>query len=259
MTGPGQDLHSGVFGGATQEPMTDLVRVMASLVDTNGKILIPGVNELVAPLTAEEKTLYEGIEFSMEGLRESLGSETYLHQDKQSTLMGRWRYPSLSLHGIQGAFSADGAKTVIPAKVIGKFSIRTVPNMKPKEVSDLAEKHVNSLFASLGSKNICKFVTQHTGQWWVANPRNWNFTAASKATERVWGVKPDLTREGGSIPVTLVFEQALKKNVLLLPMGRSTDGAHSVNEKLDKNNYIMGTKTLGAYLHYIAEEPIVNG
>ena len=40
--------------------------------------------------------------------------------------MGRMREPSLSLHGIEGAFSSAGAKTVIPAKVSGKFSIRSV-------------------------------------------------------------------------------------------------------------------------------------
>jgi hypothetical protein len=34
--------------------------------------------------------------------------------DKVKTLMARWRYPSLSLHGIHGAFSDNGAKTVIP-------------------------------------------------------------------------------------------------------------------------------------------------
>jgi len=38
--------------------------------------------------------------------------------------MGRMRMPSLSLHGIEGAFYGAGAKTVIPAKVSGKFSIR---------------------------------------------------------------------------------------------------------------------------------------
>lgn len=59
-----------------------------------------------------------------------------------------------------------------------------------------------------------------------------------------------------SIPVTLTFEQATGKNVLLLPMGSSTDAAHSINEKLDRSNYIQGTKLLGAYLHYVAEEPI---
>lgn len=60
-----------------------------------------------------------------------------------------------------------------------------------------------------------------------------------------------------SIPVTISFEQATGKNVLLLPMGSSTDAAHSINEKLDRRNYIEGTKLLGAYLHYVSEEPMV--
>lgn len=38
--------------------------------------------------------------------------------------MGRMREPALSIHGIEGAFHGVGAKTVIPAKVGGKFSIR---------------------------------------------------------------------------------------------------------------------------------------
>ena len=59
-----------------------------------------------------------------------------------------------------------------------------------------------------------------------------------------------------SIPVTITFEQATGKKVLLLPMGSSTDAAHSINEKLDRRNYIEGIKLLGAYLHYIAEEPM---
>jgi len=256
ISGPGQDLHSGVFGGTAQEPMTDLVRVMASLVDTNGKILIPGLSELVAPLTKEEQSLYQNIAFTMDNLYESLGSKTGIYGDKENTLMGRWRFPSLSLHGVEGAFSAPGAKTVIPAKVIGKFSIRTVPDMEPPEVDKLVYSHVNKVFESLGSKNKLNCHLQHSGKWWVASPKHWNFTAAAKAVEKVWNVKPDLTREGGSIPVTLTFEQATGKNVLLLPMGSSTDAAHSINEKLDRRNYIEGTKLLGAYLHYVAEEPM---
>ena len=65
-------------------------------------------------------------------------------------------------------------------------------------------------------------------------PESWtwadlrSFKAAHKATKDVYGVDPDYTREGGSIPVTLVFEQALQKSVMLLPMGRSDDGAHSM-------------------------------
>ncbi|KAJ5816870.1 hypothetical protein N7447_009103 [Penicillium robsamsonii] len=191
----------------------------------------------------------------MDNLHESLGSETGIHPTKERTLMARWRYPSLSIHGIEGAYSAPGAKTVIPAKVIGKFSIRTVPNMESADVNKLVFDHIKAEFAKLNSKNTMDVWLQHDGKWWVASPKHWNFSAAGKAVQQVFGVEPDMTREGGSIPVTLTFEQATGKNVLLLPMGSSTDAAHSVNEKLDKKNYIEGTKLLGAYLHYVAEEP----
>ena len=256
VSGPGQDLHSGVFGGTAQEPMTDLVRLLGTLVATDGSILISGINEQVAPLTDEEKALYGPIAFTMDNLHESLGSTTSIHASKERTLMARWRYPSLSIHGVEGAFSAPGAKTVIPAKVVGKFSIRTVPNMDSATVTSLVKTHLQSEFAKLASKNTLDVSLMHDGNWWVASPEHWNFSAASKAVEQVFGVKPDLTREGGSIPVTLTFEQATGKNVLLLPMGSSTDGAHSINEKLDRRNYIEGTKLLGAYLHYVAEEKV---
>ncbi|KAI4109944.1 MAG: hypothetical protein L6R37_000294 [Teloschistes peruensis] len=254
--GPGQDLHSGVFGGTAQEPMTDLVRVLGKLVEIDGHIAIPGINEMVAPLTEEEKGLYSGISYTMDNLYESLGSKTSVHESKEQVLMARWRYPSLSIHGVEGAFSAPGAKTVIPAKVIGKFSIRTVPDMESDKVDAAVFKYVKNEFAKLGSKNKLDVSLQHAGPWWVASPKHWNFSAAGKAVERVFNVQPDLTREGGSIPVTITFEQATGKNVLLLPMGSSTDAAHSINEKLDRRNYIEGTKLLGAYLHYVAEEQI---
>jgi len=256
ISGPAQDLHSGVYGGTVNEPMTDLINVMSTLVNNKGKILIPGIYDEVRPVTAEEEALYSQISFTMQDLFDGVGAEVNIFDDEKSTLMARWRQPSLSLHGIEGAFSERGAKTVIPAKVMGKFSIRTVPDMDLHKVDQLVKQHVDWEFAKLGGNNTLRFHLLHAGKWWIASPDHWNFRAASKAAESVWNVKPDMTREGGSIPVTLTFEEELGKNVLLLPMGSSTDAAHSVNEKLDKKNYIKGTKLLGAYLHYVATEPM---
>lgn len=210
ISGPGQDLHSGVFGGTAHEPMTDLVKVLGTLVDSDGKIRVSGLDDLVAPMTEEERSLYGDISYTMDNLYESLGSKTAIYDDKQKTLMARWRYPSLSVHGIEGAFSAPGAKTVIPAKVVGKFSIRTVPNMEIEEVDKLVYKYVKGEFAKLKSKNTMDISLQHAGKWWAASPKNWNFTAASKAVERVFGVKPDFTREGGrcAISITSLSQQA---------------------------------------------------
>src|SRR5205823_1491078 len=42
LTGPRQDLHSGVFGGAVANPATGLARLIAAIHDDQGRIQIPG-------------------------------------------------------------------------------------------------------------------------------------------------------------------------------------------------------------------------
>lgn len=253
INGPGADLHSGIFGGIVAEPMTDLVKVLSQLVDQEGKILIPGIDPMVAPLTKEEDALYDDIDFSVDELNAASGSQTAIYQNKKDILKHRWRYPSLSIHGIEGAFSGAGAKTVIPAKVTGKFSIRTVPNIESKKLDQLVFDYTKKLFDDLKSSNTFNVELIHDGAYWASNPFNEAFTAASYATQDVWNIKPDFTREGGSIPITLTFEKELGTDVLLLPMGRGDDGAHSINEKLNVGNYINGVKTLGGYLHYYSK------
>jgi len=253
--GPAADLHSGVFGGTVHEPMTDLVALMGRLVEPSGHIIVPGVYDDVAEFTAEESLLYDKLDYTMDDFKASVGSMTNIHPTPKETLMHRWRHPSLSLHGIEGAFYNPGAKTVIPSKVSGKFSIRTVPDQDLKRITLCVQKHLESEFAKLGSKNTIKVECLHDGKYWLSSPNHWNFVAGANAVERVFKVKPDFTREGGSIPVTLTFQDALAKNVLLLPMGASDDGAHSINEKLDRRNFIEGIKLFGAYLFELSKIP----
>jgi cytosolic nonspecific dipeptidase len=148
-----QDLHSGVLGGTVHEAMTDVVRLMATLVDSNGTILVKGVMDDVKPVTPEEEALYDAIEFDVDAYKQESKVDTVsnklLHEDKKSLLMHRWRYPTLSLHGIEGAFHGPGAKTVIPAKVIGKFSLRLVPDQKPAQIEKVVKKHIEAEFAKV--------------------------------------------------------------------------------------------------------------
>ncbi|KAL8589235.1 Metallopeptidase M20 [Nucella lapillus] len=247
------DLHSGVFGGTVHEAMTDVIALMGSLVDVKGKILVPGVCDRVKALTPEEEALYGPIEFDMVDYQKDIGAKKLIHDNKQDILMHRWRYPSLSLHGIEGAFSGSGAKTVIPRKVIGKFSIRLVPDQDPKEV----EKHVTAYLEKVhkegGSPNHIKVSMGHGGRPWVSDFNHPNYVAGRQAMKKVFGVEPDLTREGGSIPVTLTFQEATGKNVMLLPIGSCDDGAHSQNEKINRSNYINGIKVLAAYMDEISK------
>lgn len=158
------------------EAMTDLVQLMGTLVGSDGKIRVVGIMDDVVPVTAEEEALYEPIEFDLEEYKEENKvrsiSNKLLHDNKKDLLMARWRYPTLSLHGIEGgkmvqtctyhdkthfgsrlnqklcvaAFSGPGAKTVIPAKVIGKFSLRLVPDQDPDRIAKCVTAHVEREF-----------------------------------------------------------------------------------------------------------------
>lgn len=100
-----------------------------------------------------------------------------------------------------------------------------MPPQTPDAVNPIVQKYVAAEFAKLGSKNTFALEAGHGGKPWVADWKHWNYVAAARATEAVYHKTPDLTREGGSIPVTLTFADTLGVNVLLLPMGRGDDGA----------------------------------
>jgi acetylornithine deacetylase/succinyl-diaminopimelate desuccinylase-like protein len=105
-----------------------------------------------------------------------------------------------------GAFDGVGCKTVIPRHVVGKFSIRIVPNMKIATVEQLVEKHVQHIMKDRNSPNKVTVKLEHGGDYWVADPNDPQYIAARKATVAVHGIEPDLTREGGSIPITCKFD-----------------------------------------------------
>ena len=229
--------------------MIELSHLFASLVDPNGKILIKGLTDEVNPVTEEEKAIYSSIDFDKDVFQKDVGSGKLTSDDRTEVLMRRWRFPSLSVHGVQGAFAEPGEKTVMPAKVIGKFSIRIVPSMTHAHIEKCVIDHVNQVHESLNTKNKVKcYFAKQPSKPWLADYDNQNFSAAREAVTSVWGIAPDLTREGGSIPITLVFEEVTGKSVLLLPMGSCDDGAHSQNEKLNVDNYMKGTKVMAEYI-----------
>ena len=199
ITGAPKQLHSGIYGGAIAEPMTDLFSLFSKLVDNKGNILIPKINDDVEELKSEEVELYKKIRFTSDDFADAIGDKRVLLYDNPTDiLMHRWRYPSLSIHGIHGADSRKSPGTAIPNEVTGAFSIRTVPNMKSDDVNKAVKDYLNDEFEKLGSK--CKIeihVSPEKTPFWRTNPNDRNFQAAAEATEKVYGLKPDYTREGG--------------------------------------------------------------
>lgn len=259
------DLHSGTNGGAVMsEPMADLVHLLASLIDPPGggpnpkpmheRIRVEGVLDELAPLTDKERATYDTIDFDTDQYaREALGGAVPFTTDKAAMLMSRWRYPTLSVHGVEGAFAEPGAKTVVPACVKGKFSMRLVPNMTPEKVEEKMRAHFDKEVAKLGTKNSVSLKSLHGGPAWISSTEHPNYAAGAAANFKVHGIQPDLTREGGSIPLANWLQDGLGVSVLLLPTGAADDGHHAQNEKYDKRNLINGIKVLGTYLFELGD------
>ncbi|XP_016042551.1 beta-Ala-His dipeptidase isoform X1 [Erinaceus europaeus] len=248
-----QDFHSGTFGGILHEPMTDLVALLGSLVDSSGHILIPGIYDQVDPVMEEEKAMYEAIDLDLEEYRHSSRVRKFLFDSKEEILMHLWRYPSLSIHGIEGAFDEPGAKTVIPGRVLGKFSIRLVPHMNTTAVEKQVKQHLEHVFSARNSANQVAVSMTLGLQPWVANVRDRQYLAARRAIRAVFGTEPDMIRDGSTIPIARIFQDTLQKSVMMLPLGAVDDGEHSQNEKINRRNYIEGSKLFAAFFLELAE------
>lgn len=247
------DLHSGIFGGTVIEAMPDLMYLLNSLTDAEGRIKVPGIYDEVLPLTHEERKVYEGVEFDVEEYRKELGVARLATTDKVELLMRRWRYPTLSIHGVEGAHWSAGDKAVIPGRVVGKFSIRTVPNQKVQKVRECVEKHLQEQFRKRGSPNQVKVITSHCVEPWFTDPSGPNFQAAEAAVKDAYGLVPDKTRGGFTVGPAKLIQEHVCRDVLVMPVNPPGCGFHSQNEHISVADLVAGAKLFAAYMYELSK------
>ena len=166
VTGPDKDLHSGLFGGAVANPANVLARLVAGLVDENGRVTIPGFYDDVRELTPAEREAFNKAPFSLEDYKKSLKIGDVEGEAGYTTLERTGVRPSLDVNGIWGGYTGEGTKTVIPSKASAKISMRLVPNQDYRKISELFEKHFRAI-APESVKVVVKSL--HGGMPYVAD------------------------------------------------------------------------------------------
>ena len=250
VTGPDKDLHSGLFGGAVANPANVLARLVAGLVDGNGRVTIPGFYDDVRELTPAEREAFNKAPFSLEDYKKSLNIDDVEGEAGYTTLERTGVRPSLDVNGIWGGYTGEGTKTVIPSKASAKISMRLVPNQDYRKISELFEKH----FRAIAPKSVKVVVKSlHGGMPYVAPTDMPAYKAAEKAVEATFGKKPLPFYSGGSIPIISGFESILGIKSLLIGFGLAEDAIHSPNESYGLEQFDKGVETIPLFYKYFAE------
>jgi len=237
--GPKQDLHSGSFGGAVNNPAIALSKFLAKIVDDQGRIGLPGFYDDVEPLEERERAMWAKLNFSDAAFTKQLGVTGLIGEAGYSTLERRWARPTFDIHGLWSGYQGEGGKTIIPAKASAKISFRLVPKQSPKRVA----KQLREFVTSNTPEGIrIEVVDLHGGPGVVVNPHSPYIAAAQQAIAASFGKQAVLIREGGSIPIVANMVEKLGADVLLLGWGLDDDGAHSPNEKFCIQDYFHGIR-----------------
>ncbi|MGQ9575041.1 MAG: dipeptidase [Thermoguttaceae bacterium] len=239
LMGPERDLHSGSFGGAVTNPANALTRMLAALVDGQGRVQVPGFYDDVVPLSPQERQHLAALGFDEKGFFLKVGVNGAIGESGYTTLERRWARPAFDINGLWGGYQGAGAKTVLPAQAGAKFSFRLVPNQDPQKV----HQAVSAWLAQLCPPGIRMKLTPHQGSPGVLVPLDSPYIqAAARAIAHGFGRQPVFIREGGSIPIVAAFHKILHADTLLIGWGQDDDGAHGPNEKFSLADFHRGMR-----------------
>ena len=249
--GASHDLHSGMYGGAAPNPFQALAEIVTGLKGANGKIRIPGFYDKVTKPSKAELEAWKRLPFKeTQFLKKEVGARALVGEKGFSVLERLWARHTLEVHGIRGGFTAEGAKTVIPAVATAKISMRLVPEMDPKRVIRQYTAHLKKLTPA-GIVTTIRVLSSAPAS--VVSTENKFVSAAAQAMEQVFKKKTVYIRSGGSIPIAGLLHDMLGIPVVLMGFGLPDDNLHAPNEKFHLPNFYRGIETVGRYLELLGQ------
>jgi acetylornithine deacetylase/succinyl-diaminopimelate desuccinylase-like protein len=247
--GPKQDLHSGSFGGAINNPAIALAQFLAAIVDKNGRIQLPGFYDNVKPLVDSERAMWSSLNFDDSAFARQMGVSQLKGEAGYTTLERRWARPTYDVHGLWSGYQGEGGKTIIPSSAGAKISFRLVPDQQPTQVAE----QLRQFIADNTPPGIrIELIDLHGGPGVVVNPHSPFIAAAQAAVSEAFGKSAVLIREGGSIPIVAGMVERLGADVLLLGWGLDDDGAHSPNEKFCIADFYRGIHSSAHLWHHLS-------
>ena len=245
--GPAKDLHSGHYGGGIYNPLNTLCKMIASLIDDEGRITVKGFYDDVVELSRKDRKMLARAPFDAKHFMEEIGVKAVTGEKGYTTKERIGIRPCLDVNGIWGGYTAEGSKTVIPSKAHAKISMRLVPNQDSATIAKLFAKH----FKAIAPKGVKVTVeAKHGGDGFLIPISSKAYKAAAKAMGEVYGIEPVPSRGGGSIAILAKMQRTLGADPLLMGFGLERDFIHSPNESFLLDQWRKGMESIALFYKY---------
>jgi len=254
--GPNSDLHSGRYGGAVQNPIHALVRLLDSMRSPEGRILVEGFYDGVVPPSEADRASMAAVPFDETTYKEKLGVDALFGEPGWTPQERTWVRPTLELNGIWGGFQGEGSKTVLPAEAHAKITCRLVPDQDPDTILNLVADHI-AKHTPPGVRVVVKPSPATALPYLIRADHPGNLAARDVLTE-IYGQAPHEVRMGGTIPVCALFLRSLGAHTVVFAFGLDDERVHAPNEFFRLSSFELGQRAYCKLLERLACQEACN-
>jgi acetylornithine deacetylase/succinyl-diaminopimelate desuccinylase-like protein len=245
--GATRNLHSGHYGNWAPDTGNVLARLLASMKDDDGRVLIEGWYDTFDPIGPEEQAALEAMPEWDEELKRELG--LVRTEGEPESLPERLLVPALNVRGITSGNTGSLARNVIPNTAVASLGIRMVKGNSAPQLRELIVRHIEAqgfhvveedpdMETRLRYPRIAKVTGGQGGsvasRTSMADPFAQSIVAAANAAaDRAFGqgalvVAPGM---GGTLPLFL-FTEVAGKPAVVVPVANHDNNQHAPDENL---------------------------
>jgi acetylornithine deacetylase/succinyl-diaminopimelate desuccinylase-like protein len=255
--GPKAGVHSGNYGNWVPNPAQRLALLLASMKDEQGRVLVAGFNDGVAPLSAEERAMLEAVPEDAASMLRTFGIAA--PEAAYPKLQMALQYPTLNVRGLSSAFVGAGVRTIIPDSATAAIDIRLVKETSGEDLIEKLRTHIRRQGYHIVEgppdddtrarhSRIARVTALRETNAFRTSPLDPQARALAAAMRAAIGVEPvHLRTLGGTVPIA-PFIEALGFPAVLVPTVNFDNNQHEENENLKLNNLYEAVVKIAAIL-----------
>ncbi len=260
--GPYFPQHSGHYGNYIPNPAVRLSKLISSMKDDYGRVVIDGFYDGIN-ISEDVRKILKAVPDDEQNIKNKMG---IAEADRVgTTYQEALQYPSLNVRGMLSGWVGEETRTIVPSSATVEMDIRLVLESDPDRLIGLVKDHIADqgyhIVAGKPSSQeraqydrICTFDAHTSYKAYRTDFDSEVGIWLSKAMKKAFGKDPIMQRtSGGSIPIS-PFVVELGVPAVTVPTVNRDNNQHSPNENIRLGNYFDGIKTM----YSVLTEPLGN-